>query len=377
MSNVNFRIMPYNYLDSDVIANSYYTSQQTAFPASNLYNKQRRSKVWRSNGYFNVTSSNNGIVFKESGGGGTLTASIAVAEYTSISSLLTAIKAALEDVGAQTYTVTQSYYRFQIASGGSYLDLLCTNAGFTAYDLLGFDNTSDRTGALTYIADEARIHQYEALTWDMGVSTNPDMFALIGKRNASIGLSPKAVIKLQGNETNVWTSPSYEQTLTYDDEALLQYATTSGLHTEALRYWRLYIQDRTNPLGYIELAKLYLGDYFNPARGRVQFPLKHAFIDRSETHMSEGGQTYSDAREQSAEYQATWVGLQKADIEEFKTIFETYGTARPFFISADTASVFSSANNRRILFCKFTDAPDYALVSPDNFEMSMNFREEL
>lgn len=131
MADVCLRIYFDNYVDLDILANSDVSSAQTAFPITNAYNKQRRSKVWRSNGYFNVTDQNNQIVLRETSGGPNLTATIPVSEYRTTTSFIAAVKSALEDVGASTYTVTNSSstgYKFSIASngaGGSGFFILC------------------------------------------------------------------------------------------------------------------------------------------------------------------------------------------------------------------------------------------------------------
>ena len=81
----NLRIYNENYIDEDILANYDVTSEQSAFPIENAFNQQRRSKVWRSNGYFNVTSSNNTIIFRETAAT-PLTGTIAIAEYGSYTS---------------------------------------------------------------------------------------------------------------------------------------------------------------------------------------------------------------------------------------------------------------------------------------------------
>lgn len=370
------RLMAYNYADSDLLANSTITSVQSSFPLANMFNKQRRSKVTRTAGFFEITSSNNVIYFKESALGSNLSATLTVGNYTSIASFLTELKNALDTAGANTYTVTQSNFRFQFVTSGSYLSFLTSNASFTAYDILGFDNTVDKTNT-TILADELRIHDYERITFDMGVATDPSMFALIGLRNESIKISPTATIKLQGNHTNNWTSPVYDSTLTYDDEVITDIS-DAGLNSGiGLRYWSLYVQDRTNPNGYLEFSSVYLGDYWNPQRGVMQFPLQRTFVDNSVNTFSEGYQTYSDVYPQTTFYTGSWLGLQKADMEEFKNIYENYGQARPFWISLDTNEGMSTNYRRRIIFCKFNQDPVESLGSPDNFGLSISLREEL
>jgi hypothetical protein len=369
-----------NYLDLTVLANSDVSSEQTAFPVTNAYNKNRRSKVWRSNGYYQVTSSNNGIVFND--GTGNVTASIAVGEYSSTASFMAAVDAALEAAGVANYTVTQNAnLKFVISSdlsgGATVFQLITTNAGFTAIDLLGFDNSANKTGASSYTSDVVRINSSEWIRWDMGISTNPDSFFLIGPRNKPLKIAPNATITLQGNETNNFTTPSYSQAITYDDEVLAIVSETGFNTAGGLRYWQVVFDDRTNPLGYIELGAMSLSNFYSPTRGGAQFPLQSNLIDRTETIFSEGGQTFSDIKETSAGFNLTWSALKKDELEALVNLFNKVGIGVPFFITLDAEAGFSTSVNRSIKYVKFKDEPSYRLVSPNNFSMEMKFEEQL
>jgi hypothetical protein len=381
-----FLILDNNYVDSEKLANGYVSSANPSFPITNVYNKQRRSKVWRSAGYFNVTSSNNQIIFRETSAGPNLTATITEDEYTSIALMCTAIKTALEAVGDSTYTVTNSSstnFKFRIVSNGSGGDgvfkLMCTDAGFTASELLGFDDSEDLTGALTYNADILTISTgptgEEWIKWDLGISSLPSAFIMIGSRNRAIKISPSAVIKLQGNETDEWSAPSFEETLTYDDSVIYALSLTT-LHTEALRYWRVLIEDQ-NPLGYVEVGSVFLGTYFSPERGRAQFPLESRHIDKTEILISEGGQEYTDIREKTQEYSVKWSALTDEDKEYFENFFDQVGTGIPFFLAMDPESMFYSSANKSIKFVKFQSEPTWTLIAPNYYEMTMRFKEQL
>lgn len=374
------RIMTNNYLDPDVISNSYVSSEQAAFPISNAYNAQRRSKVWRSNGAWEVTLANNVINFRESIGVD-IGATIDIGVYTSNTTFFAAVKAAFEDAGDSTYTVSSdaTTKKIKIVSngggGGGIFEINWTTSTGAA-ELMGFLTTEDDSGSLTYIADSLKISTGEWVKWDMGISTNPMAFILIGPRNSPIKISPSATLKLQGNETDAWGDPSYETTLTYNDSSIVV-MDEDGLHTEALRYWRLLIQDLANPLGYVEIGSIFLGDFFQATRGAVQFPFQANYIDRSETVFSEGGQTFSDIREKSEQFSLSWFGLTISEKEEIDAIFADVGTSTPFFISMDTGQAFSSSENYYIRYVKFESAPSYSLESPGNFACSMLLREEL
>jgi hypothetical protein len=370
-----------NFINPDVVSSTDYSSQQTAFPYSNITNFNRRSKVWRSNGYWNITSSNNTIIFEETSTVN-LTATVAAGEYSSTTAMLAALKTALEDAGASTYTcsVDASTNKIEITSngsgGGGIFNIEWSHASTTMADTLGFDDTTDDTGALTYTADELHISTGEFFTWDMGLSSLPQAIAIIGPRNTPLRISPSATLKLQGNETDVWTAPTYEQTLTYDDSCIALFD-ADGLHTEALRFWRLLIEDLDNPLGYIEIGSIFLGRVYSPTYGRPQFPFDIELIDRSPLIFSEGGQTFSDIREQTAEYSTQWLGLRKDEVERIMTFFADVGTARPFFVLLDPDEAFSTDFKKSLKYVKFASQPRFSLTTPNNYRMSLEFREEL
>ena len=120
-----------------------------------------------------------------------------------------------------------------------------------------------------------------------------------------------------------------------------------------------------------------LGEFFDPVRGRVQFPLEIAQEDRTTVLFSEGGQSYSDIKPKTASYSMKWFGLQKADIEEIEDQFAIYGTGIPFFMAIDSDAVFTSNANRRVLFVQFVSEPSFALERPDVWSCSMQVKESL
>lgn len=370
-------ILNENYLDLDVLANNSVSSEQAAFPVLNAYNTSRRSKVWRSNGYWEITSSTNTFTFKETGLASILTATVPPASYTSTVSLLAALKTAMEDVSVDTFTLTvdSDTSKIKISSSGSDFQIV---SGGTLNSLLGF-TTLPKTGNTLYLADELKLHTSEWIKWDFGISSNPDGFCLIGRRNAPLPITPNAIIRLQANSTDVWDDPEYDQVLTYSDSIinLFKEDGADGLHTNALRYWRLYIEDKSNPNGYVEIGALFLGDYFLPSRGRIQFPFKGDYIDLSNIEFSEGGQTFSDVREKSERFSINWNALTTADKERIDEIFDTFGISTAFFIGFDPDLAFSSEDGYYTRFVKFTSPPSYSLERPNFWSVSMDFREEL
>lgn len=367
-----------NYFDQELYANLYESSEKTNFPSTNVTAKIRRSKVWRTNGYYKVVDGENTIVFRETNAGADLTATVTAGEYTTHAAFMAAVKAALDAAGDSTYTVTQSSnFRFVIASNGSggggvFQPRFATSTDMAA--ILGFDDVN-LSGSLTYTADYLRMNTEDWLTVDFGLPTNPNAFAMTGNRNQAIKLSPSGTFRLMGNQTDNWDSPSFTVDLNYDDEVICKIE-EDGFHTEPLRYWRVQFLDQ-NPLGYIELGAVFLGNTYTTDRGAAQFPFQSEFDDQSKTVLSEGGQSFSDIIEKTQDFSLTWNALTKEEIEAISEIYERYGKSYPFFMAFDATEAFSTSIERRVRYVKFREDPSYQLDNPNNFSMRMRFREEL
>lgn len=369
-----------NFLDPDVVVSASVSSEQAAYPASNLYD-EKRFKPWRSNGQWEVTASNNIFIFQETIAVN-LVAVIPVGTYADDAAFFSAVEFSFSINGSSVYTVSRDTTTNKIkilsdlSGGGGVFRLIWTNGAVTAADLLGFDTASDDTGAAFYIADDLRIHTSETVTWDLGIPSNPKGFIAIGLRNRPIKITSGAVIKLQGCSTSNFSSPEFEQTVPYFENALA-IENPNGLHTSGLRYWRLYIEDVANPYGYVELGEIFLGDYLDLTRGNVVFPFSNTLGDRSAQMVSEGGQVYAMKIAATQRFQLQWQGLLKADLEILEAIFNAYGFNKPLFVSFDSDGVFSTDPETWVRFCRFDSEMEFQLVSPDNFSASWNLKEEL
>lgn len=376
MSNVE--VFDDNFLDSSIVSTTK-SSEQTSFPASNILDFQRRSKVWRTNGYWVITSSNKGIVFQASAGVN-LTANIAEGTYTSISSLLAAIKTALQAAdGAHTYTVTQDLttLKIKIATSHTFLSLMCTNVAFTAASILGFSTSADRTGATSYIADTLKIATGEWIRWDLGTAQMPKSFILIGDRARDIQISSTATITLEANTTDAWTSPAYSQTITWNRHIMSVLSSTGLTYPTGYRYWRLKIDDQSNINGYVEIAKVYLGSMWTPSQGSVQFPFTNRGVDYSDIGYSELGHPLVTRRKKTQILTVSWWGLSNQDCEDLFDMWETFGKTDPFFINLDPDAVFTVDTSRNFKFVRFDNEPDFRLESPNVWSCTMQLREEL
>lgn len=355
------------------------SSAASGYPASNVYNIERRRLTWRSAGYWKVESGSNTIVFRETNGGADLTATIAAGEYATDALFLAAIKTALDAAGDSTYTITRNGSTGKIvltsngSGGGGVFQLRWTTAADFG-TIIGFDTSANDTGALAYTADLLRIHTEEFFIFDFGAAVNPTGFIAVSDRNVALNVSPTATVKLYGNATNAWGSPSLTLTLTWRD-FLLAYVDPDGFGS--YRYWKFQIIDNDNPDLYLELGAMFLGTHVDLERGGPAFPYVTRHVDNSLIDQSEAGQTWVGKKPKTALHTLTWEKLTTADLELLESVWEQYGKHSSFFVAMDPESIFSTDGVKRTKLVKFENEPESRLVSAGNWSMPWVLREEL
>lgn len=370
-----------NYVDQSILANYYVSSQQAAFPITNAFNFNRRSKVWRSNGYFNITSANNVLIFRDSIGGPDILATVPIGEYNSTSAFMQAVKDAMDDVGGNTYTVLQTTNKkFNLISSGLVFELRGGDPLNTLGPVMGYNTTNVYTGASSYEADLIRIGTSEWILWDTGISSRPNAFAMTGSKVSGLKFSASSVVRLRGSPTNptTWGTTPVDITIEHDDESM-GYITEDNFSDVGYRYWRLDLMDIDNAYGYLEVGSFFLGKWWAPEGNTCAiFPFDVARQDSTETLRSEGGQTFSELLPKYKEYGIGYDRLSKQDCEDLDFWFNKIGTGKPFFVSADTNSQFSTKWQRKLIYGKIGQSPlSTQLYRVNNSSSRIIIREEL
>lgn len=327
------RIVDYNYPFQPGVTLSA-TSEDPEFPVSNI-SKYIRSKKFRTTGFFIVDNANKYLDFEDAAGI-ELTATIAIGNYTP-TTLAAAIKSAMQAVGAHTYTVSFSATtgKWTIASNHTYLKLLAntgTNAASAIFDTIGFDTTADDSGDTTYAGARIAIHSYEAVLIDLGAAAAIDTFVLLFDPVSGLRLSSSAVVRIQANATNSWSSPAVDVVVTADTQFNIFSKYWSSDQT--YRYWRVKVVDPQNAFLYVELGKIILAKATQlsrlPSNG-----FKWVKVDRSRKMTNEYGHEYVDSYPLKAALQVSMTHLPYADAKTLDSIFQRVGSAIPLFVVLD------------------------------------------
>lgn len=334
-----FRILDYNYAFSGA-STLTASSEDPSFPASNI-SHFHRAKQWHSSGNFVIDSTNNKINFKESGGGAELTATISSGTYTP-TTLAAAIVAALEVAGAEEYTVTHSTStgKWTIATSGAFLSILWSTGTDTATSIgptIGFA-VSDSTSALTYTGANIAIHTEESVVLDLATSEPINSFAILFDRYLGTGLTTNAVLKLQANASNSWSSPSVDVTLSVDTnwDVVTHFFTSN----QTYRYWRIKIVDTANPALYVSLPTVFLS-LATQLNQTPQMGFALSRKDLSRSTRTAYGHKYTDTYPTLRSVRFAYANLTEADLQTLELIYERVGSVTPIMLCLDpTAETF-------------------------------------
>lgn len=307
----------------DSITTISSSSQKTTFPAENIRN-EFRAKEWRSSGHFVLTASNNSIDLNE--GSGFSSTTVPAGAYTP-ETLATAVKSALDTLGSNTYTVTFSRVTglWTIASTGNF------DLDGTFKDVIGL--TQDLSGsASTYTGAAIAIHTEESVVFDLRTIEDVDTVALLWEKGL-YKLSDSAVLTVEANATNVWTSPAFSQSLVFDD---LNEIAQAHFPTESYRFWRIKIVDPQNVNLYVNLGVVVLGlsdQILTSTSNGFSFSVR----DMSRVQQTDFGQRYTDIFPKIRSLNLKFDVMELSEVEAILNFFETVGVSQTIFVHLDPA----------------------------------------
>jgi hypothetical protein len=170
-----------------------------------------------------------------------------------------------------------------------------------------------------------------AIVFDLQTAEAIDSVVFLWPKEDGIQLSGSAVIKIQANATNTWTSPSVDQTLTISDDYVM--ASHYFTSDQSYRYWRAYISDPGNGNDYVELGIVWLGKSMSLPNAQNGF--SYDLQDRSKVTTNDFGHSYVDEFPLQASLEFTYQFLDYADVQTLENAFRQNGTKDPVLVVID------------------------------------------
>ena len=141
------------------------------------------------------------------------------------------------------------------------------------------------------------------------------------------------------------------------------------------RYWRLTLNDPANPSPYMEVGRIFLGDYWEPAATILPgWSIK--VIDRSEVQRSIGQQKWTNQKEVITQIAFQLPPLNETDaIKNFLNIIRRIGLSRDIFLSLmpDASATYREVTG---LYGRFVNIAGIASVSSFAYDTGQVVFEE-
>lgn len=208
------------------------------------------------------------------------------------------------------------------------------------------------------------------VVFDIQTAEPIDTVVLLWPKEDGITLSNSAIVKIQANATDVWSSPSVDQTLTIDNdyEVCSHHFSTD----QEYRYWRLVIEDPGNPNGYLELGVIWLGKSIDIENAQNGF--KFSRTDRSKKTRTEFGNVYSDLYPTLTSVDFQYEFLDYDVIQVLDNAFLTNGSTEPVLVVFDEDATVSDKDHF-LIYGLFDDSFSMDHVMYDIFNTQLSIQE--
>jgi len=365
--NHRVRFCDNNFLENDL--NSIVNSTSlTGFPFEYASNSIR-GLYWIPRGNFHITLNNNDKIYIDDGALKTIT--IDADEYTG-TELALEIQTELNVLSSGwTCTYSNTTYKFTISHGTATHELIISNQLESMWNDIGFTGLIDLDLSIARLSDEIRIHNYEYVTFDVGYNADGLFFALIGPKGSPFGFSQNAVITIQGNSINDFSAPPFSVEADYSDEGIYKFFDDQT--TYSYRYWRILIDDKTNPNGpnALNISHLFLGNYTTFTTRNLNQVFSLNYLDQSNVQSSINGGRFFNERPLIRSVTGSGLDLMSNDqVKEIKNLIKRLGITRSFYFSADPTLCITDEIKDLTFYANF----DGQFIFEHVFNQYFNFR---
>ena len=177
--------------------------------------------------------------------------------------------------------------------------------------------------------------------------------------------SSSATIKIEGNDSDSWGSPSLSETMTYNSGMIVKSFTEATYD-----YWSIYVDDN-NSDGYIEIGFVFIGTYLRmPKMKRDQSIPKSV---NSYQQVGQGGQVFGGINYHYREFDVNFKFLTNTQRHNIVSMFSTVGDVTPIILipwtDRDFENYMYAIINQKTINFERTDSQNYP------WETNMKFRE--
>jgi hypothetical protein len=195
-----------------------------------------------------------------------------------------------------------------------------------------------------------------------GISTAVSFFCIVG-HNFTSGVT----LRLQGNNSNSWGSPSFDQEIPYN-AGMIFLRFTPATYT----YWRIWIDDDSNTDTYIEISRFVMGSELTMPGMKIDQEIN--YNTTGSAAYSYTGQGYGTDGYEFREVSANFAYMTNTQRKSIQTMYDTVKNIIPVLMmiwADDTtfeAPIYCTIDTKKLVF-KRTDSDNYP------WSLQLDFRE--
>lgn len=308
------------------------SSEQPAFPVARVRDS-RRSKTWRSlDGFVIQLGVNDVLDFND---GSDRAATITPGNYLTGAALATEVDTQMDAVSGTTFTDTYTGAdKFSVVEDSGAVPVTLkwatgANAARSIGATLGFDTSADDVSGApaSFLSDNAVQKSVASVVVDLGSAQAVEAAVAL-----ETGVSGSGALKVQGNATSDFSSPSFETTLVAGDPR----DTSKYLDffaAETYRYWRFLWDDADDP-DFSEAGVLFLGPKIEFERA-YDLNLKEGRRVLSAITEADQGAIFTDVKPHPREWMFVFKDTSDADNAKWEDIEEAVRIGQHLFYATD------------------------------------------
>jgi hypothetical protein len=288
------------------------------------------------------------------------TAALTVGDYDA-TTLAAEMKTRMDAAGG-TYTITYSdtTNKFTIAGSQTFI-LYWLNITNAAWGLIGFSLSQTRDSAIstTITSTYMRIHSLEEVRYDLGAESNI-YFAAVKNHNLQSTSTPQIVFW-----SDAFITEAEIESMTWNEAFMVVPL------NQFYRYVGFRAADVDNPDTYIEIGRLWIGEWFKP---RIGFSMERERVpnDPSVIAESENGQASSIQRTKFDTWNYTFEGVDPTDKDTFDAIFAEVGTSKPIMICEDPDAADLTVNTKYVTITSW----EWKHIAGEWWRLELEVKEE-
>lgn len=173
--------------------------------------------------------------------------------------------------------------------------------------------------------------EYYEIDAGVGNTLAVSFAAILGKSTTEYkhNLTASVTAKVQGHPTSSWGSPDVDEAISYDADIMWTF-----FNEASKRFWRFYIDDPTNPDGYLDIPKLWLGGYLEVGE-TPNSDLDLEDVDPTVLQYSIGNQGYADIHNKYRLAKISMGSLQESTRQQFMLVRDEVGKHTPVILFLD------------------------------------------